>query len=58
MSTLFGMVGNPVSPSGAPHIMLDSKQLNFVGRLKNFFANAIDVLIIKHLTAYYAKQVY
>lgn len=59
VSTLYGMVGNPLSPSSAPHFVAQSLNLeSFGARLKNFFANAVDLLVVKQVFKYMGKQVY
>lgn len=57
-STLNVMVGNPLSLNGAPHFIDLSLEMNFVGRIKNFLFNSLDYVVIRHLTQWYAKDVY
>lgn len=59
VSTLNGIVGNPLSPSSTPHFAHQNLDLTtFVDRLKNFIINSVDLLIIKQVFKYYGKQVY
>jgi glucuronosyltransferase len=58
MGNLNAMVGNPLSPTGAPHVLMQSIELDFVGRLKNFLAYGGETFILKPLLNYIEKQVY
>jgi UDP:flavonoid glycosyltransferase YjiC (YdhE family) len=59
MSPLHKMVGNPLSPTGAPHAMLKSKEINtFALRLKNFLMHGFDLLVMRPYFNYRARQIY
>jgi glucuronosyltransferase len=52
------MVGNPLSPEGAHHILDSSKNLNFLGRVNNFMVNAFDYVVQKNIAYYNSRKVY
>ncbi|KAL7041127.1 hypothetical protein ACKWTF_000661 [Chironomus riparius] len=53
------MVGNPLSPEGAPHIFSQSNELStLTQRVKNFLMNIIDRVIIKNVAYYKSKKIY
>ncbi|KAG5670550.1 hypothetical protein PVAND_000804 [Polypedilum vanderplanki] len=58
LGNIHRMLGNPLSPSGAPHVLAQSVEFNFVGRIKNFFMNIIDVLVMRQIANYIGKEVY
>ncbi|KAG5674908.1 hypothetical protein PVAND_004853 [Polypedilum vanderplanki] len=59
VSSLHKMVGNPLSPAGAPHGMLKSKEINtFKLRLQNFLLHGLDLLIFRPYFNYRARQIY
>lgn len=45
--TLSRMVGNPISPESVRHATVHVKEMNFIGRLRNFMVNAMDYLVMK-----------
>lgn len=58
-STISLMVGNPLSPEGAPHIFFQSNELSTFGqRVKNFLVNILDRFIIRNLAYYKSKKIY
>lgn len=53
------MVGNPLSPEGAPHLFSQSNELStFWQRVKNFLSNTVDRIIIRNLAYYKSKKIY
>ena len=53
------MVGNPLSPEGAPHIFSQSSELStLMQRVKNFLVNIIDRVVIKNVAYYKSKKIY
>lgn len=58
-SMISKMVGNPLSPEGAPHMFSNSKVIGtFLQRVKNFLLNIIDRFIIPSLIYYRSKAIY
>lgn len=56
---LHEIIGNPLGVSGSVHPMLGGlKELNFIGRLKNFIVNGIDIFIISKIFNAQARQLY
>lgn len=59
VSTLSRIIGNPLVPSSTPHFAHQNLDVRtFIGRLKNFIINTVDLLIIRQVFAFYGKQVY
>ncbi|XP_070500716.1 uncharacterized protein [Chironomus tepperi] len=59
LSALEKMVGNPLSPEGAPHILANLRSLEgFKDRLMNFIFNAVDLVLMKNYFDYQSKAVY
>lgn len=52
------IMGNPFSLAGSNHFILHGKELNFIGRLRNFMLYAYDYLIIRNIFEFYGKKVY
>ena len=45
--TLSRTVGNPISPESVRHATVHVKEMNFMGRLRNFVVNTMDFLVMK-----------
>lgn len=52
------IMGNPFSLAGSNHFILHGKELDFIGRLRNFLLYAYDYLIIRNIFEFYGKKVY
>lgn len=53
------IVGNPLGVSGAIHPMLGGlKEMNFVGRFKNFIVNGFDIFVLSKAFNAQARQIY
>lgn len=55
--TLNKMVGNPMSVSAVPHMMLGGQMTSFINRVKNVFANFFEMLMSEYMK-YQCKQIY
>lgn len=59
MSPISLMVGNPLSPEGAPHLFSQSKELKSFGqRFENFMMNILDRIILRNIVYYKSRKVY
>lgn len=43
------LVGNPAALSGTKHMALQSQDMNFIGRIKNFLIHIPELLIIEYM---------
>lgn len=56
-SVILQALGSPLGTSGTPHIMLPSKTMDFVSRLKTFMMTSVELLVTQYLK-YRSRQVY
>lgn len=49
ITSLNKIVGNPLAVSSTKHIFLQSGELNFFGRIKNFLLHGVDHLLYMHI---------
>lgn len=57
MITIFDAIGNPRGVNGFPYVMLTDKTMNFMGRLKTFFANGLEIVATQYFK-YRSRQIY
>jgi len=57
-SSLFNIVGNPLSPEGTFSAMSNSKENNFVNRVKNYMIYFMEFVIFKGYFYHQSKSVY
>lgn len=51
------MTGNPLAVDGASHLMLNDKKMDFLERVKTFFATGLEIVMTEYLK-YRARQIY
>lgn len=58
LSSLMSIVGNPLSPEGTFSAMSNSKENNFINRIKNFLIYVMEFVIFKGYFYHRSKSVY
>ncbi|CAG9797604.1 unnamed protein product [Chironomus riparius] len=58
VSSLMNIVGNPVSPEGTFSAMSNSKESNFINRVKNFLIYGVEFVLFRGYFYYKSKNVY
>lgn len=53
-----GIVGNPLSTEGSPHGLLESKNMNFMMRVKNFMLYGFERELLGRFFKYQSRQIY
>ena len=53
-----GIVGNPLSPEGSPHGFMESKNMNFMMRVKNFLFYGLERELLGRFFRYQSRKIY